>query len=734
MSLLEVSILMFAIGATVMIGFATHNIRQTTLSTTTATVTQAAILQSANSLLLNFAEKNGRLPCVDVDGDGREDCKNTTQKGWLPYRTIGLFASDVEKGQDTLRYLVQRSTPVDLTLASDVWQPAKFKSDPTTGPAYVHNVSRGYSQPNIGTPDLCHKLIANVGAKSSIFSNSKPPRSVVYAIAHSGARDADGDGNLFDGINGDATNGMEPSDRQSQSGKYDDRVLESTSDTMQRALGCDRLLQSIDSVGLSTDFFNDLTAQKTPTTQAIAMGVSGSRGLFNTYRIAQAIDGVRVSAETFALALIQLTAALGLEGATAGISTVALIDAIVDMALATISVVLSLDAILINIASVLTSISAVIVMAFAISHWNISTDVKGYDPTNEMVILEKTAAENKAQTAKLKTARDDGINQQNKLSQFSAEQLSKLRAIGNATVNEANKASKGSLNIATDIFDGGINATLSDARLWWNADQNYRFADAAYKKATTAEAARSSASESWGTLFGLTQAAIALEADPDKKANMLQANVELERQAASGGSVDEQIAQITQRIDALNGEIRSDPENSAESVRTRDALQTMLATIVPSTQAALIERQEKDNIRIQALATFRRSFSAVVDSAKIPYSYKKCADSSCVVETAYYDGRQAVEGALKNLFLGAFETIGGNLGQGAYFQMLTANANVEVLQNDYAASLDRDAKLALNLSSLKSIKEGQSVPAGDLPVWTGANEILRRVDQRGSAL
>lgn len=63
-----------------------------------------ATLALAHDALLGFALVHGRLPCVDVDGDGNEDCPSGGE-GALPWRTLGLTQA---RGRDAwdhpLRY------------------------------------------------------------------------------------------------------------------------------------------------------------------------------------------------------------------------------------------------------------------------------------------------------------------------------------------------------------------------------------------------------------------------------------------------------------------------------------------------------------------------------------------------------------------------------------------------------------------------------------------------------
>lgn len=154
-----------------------------------------ALLVRADQALTGFAVRHARLPCPDLDGDGREDCGGQAQIGRLPFRDLGL--PDLRAGR--LRYGVLRQddpSGVDLGRAGDRFHPLLVASLP---PVAVHTPLG-----NINGLDLCHQLhhasllpVAGDPGHLHTLSGGQP-RTMAYALAVAGS-DADGDGDAFDG-------------------------------------------------------------------------------------------------------------------------------------------------------------------------------------------------------------------------------------------------------------------------------------------------------------------------------------------------------------------------------------------------------------------------------------------------------------------------------------------------------------------------------------------------------
>ena len=132
-----------------------------------------AYLKETHSALSGYAERTGRLPYADSDGDGLENSGATA--GTLPYRTLQVAPTDPYKR--SLRYAFN---------------------------------------PNLGTnrASSCSALRTGLaGAPQVVDADGAPPAFPIAAILISaGPMDADGDGNMFDDLaagthQGDNTDG-----------------------------------------------------------------------------------------------------------------------------------------------------------------------------------------------------------------------------------------------------------------------------------------------------------------------------------------------------------------------------------------------------------------------------------------------------------------------------------------------------------------------------------------------
>lgn len=226
-------------------------------------------LRRADRAVITFVAQRNRLPCPDVDGDGREDalatgtgCSATAgQKGWLPLTTLGLDGTGTDQGaMPRLLYLVQRQAQ-DLGLADPVrHNPPAF--DTATG---QYSGVRPLNQ--IATTDICQGI---ENARSVALAGGQAQtdgRALAYALVHSGRGDFSGTGEGFEGLNRVATSvvAVEPPQRGWTPGVYDDRVWVQTYAGMATALECERLLASSRLMGFASEWVDEVNEQKEST-------------------------------------------------------------------------------------------------------------------------------------------------------------------------------------------------------------------------------------------------------------------------------------------------------------------------------------------------------------------------------------------------------------------------------------------------------------------------------------
>ncbi len=177
-SLLEMSVVLVIVG---LIGALFWQLLPRLQSTSHPEPAEVVQLRAAEDALAGFALAHSRLPCPDTNGDGFENCAATAHVGQLPQRTLGQVLPY------RLRYGVNRLATTDLTRLSNRYIP----NIPGTPPTTV--LQNGL--------DLCIAL--RDAQKSSLTGLPVGSMGVpaAFALASHGAADADGNGDLFDGLN-----------------------------------------------------------------------------------------------------------------------------------------------------------------------------------------------------------------------------------------------------------------------------------------------------------------------------------------------------------------------------------------------------------------------------------------------------------------------------------------------------------------------------------------------------
>jgi Tfp pilus assembly protein FimT len=201
---------------------------------------QRHTLVQAQQALLAYAAIFNRLPCPAMLPGGAENCADASQqKGWLPSQTLRMAGIDAGAHVGALRYLVSRGGGEnDLTLLSDAWRPLEYDED---GKTFFNMRSSGYPTNILTVADLCQRLeVARTTAVTASVAavNASTARSVVYALAHPGTSDADGDGDSFDGANAmlaPHANHLEDPGRRPSLSTYDDLVLEGSFTSLTRS-------------------------------------------------------------------------------------------------------------------------------------------------------------------------------------------------------------------------------------------------------------------------------------------------------------------------------------------------------------------------------------------------------------------------------------------------------------------------------------------------------------------
>lgn len=196
---------------------------------------QQALMIRAEQSLVGFLYANSRLPCPDTDDDGRENCSGGYQKGFLPWRTLGLPVL----GAETLRYGVYRDSTNGLNLALKA---QRFE------PLLIEG---GSASTSANLVDTCYALdvIAEQRVNASDTSmlhvgDATTERNVAYALAAPGATDMDGNGDVFDDRQSQSSPIFDRPTRQG-SATYDDRVVAAGFEALGSFLSCGESLAAI---------------------------------------------------------------------------------------------------------------------------------------------------------------------------------------------------------------------------------------------------------------------------------------------------------------------------------------------------------------------------------------------------------------------------------------------------------------------------------------------------------
>lgn len=273
-------------------------------------------LRTASDAIVGFALANSRLPCPDTNNDGLENCPSTGVVGTLPQKTIGqLFPKPI-------RYGVNTNAGANLTTLSNTFAP----TIPGTAPAIAP----------LNGLDLC--MLLETGQASSVGlpvgANNIPS---AFALAHSGAGDASGDGNLFDGLNVGTTFGAPGTPIRFG---YNDYTAALGFGELAQRLGCLNRMAEVNGAARSAMAAQDLwdlaifyrdfrffANDATRTTDIEMAELSLALAITDTLvAVAQLALAIADSAETFGAAVVAI-----------GLATVAVADAAANLALAIIA-------------------------------------------------------------------------------------------------------------------------------------------------------------------------------------------------------------------------------------------------------------------------------------------------------------------------------------------------------------------------------------------------------------
>jgi len=242
-SLIELSVVFVILGLAIGLGSFYAN----TLTQSVEQDVDFDVFVSPERALQGFVYANNRLPCPASDLGGVEDC--TLSKGFFPHQSVGLAKTTRNSAGSLLAYAIYNNAQGDLAndaalgILKDRNRPFVASSTPPVA------VSTALS--NLNQLDLCQAVYS---AKKTPFNSSylhisdgTTTEQVAYIIADPGGRDANNDGNKFDGLNVITGSSMSFEQPNKQADlNYDDFIKVGTFDSLWEGVGCSHGQVSID--------------------------------------------------------------------------------------------------------------------------------------------------------------------------------------------------------------------------------------------------------------------------------------------------------------------------------------------------------------------------------------------------------------------------------------------------------------------------------------------------------
>lgn len=742
LGMLESMLLLLVVTGALVAGAIAIKARQASI----AAEDEMAALTQADRFLASFVAAYHRLPCPATGDDGLENCASGAQKGRLPYRTLGLEGSMAAAGVGQLAYEVQRGA-VDLAQAAtgnNAFEPIDFGGDTYSARRALGNSGT--------TADFCQALASASGAavqsSHARVGSMADGYPVAYALAHPGRKDADGDGQLFDQLNAGTVASMELPSAGSVLASYDDRVVARTYDGLARMLDCGRLMASLDVMSLAAEVTEEVDSQKTWTvvTASLITGVNAVKAIVSGVKIAIGFGNMATATTYMTTASGLLATAIGTCVVLVGCAEIP--HAAASVAAAGVAIAASAVAIGLNAAALASSLVATGIGIAASIEAGKETQPVAMDMSASVTAADdarkearKWKADALANLTKANSDRDTAAAKRD-------TDEKALYDVAHSVITEANN--KGSPNkgtTSTTAYDSDLAAVKDKAKAWLLAGQNYEKAKDALEQARKAQTGTNTDTAQNDAAIAALQAQIDAETDPAKKAELQKALENLRAQRNTGDNsaqiqrLSQQIEEVKSQIEDLDRQIsvEADPERKASLQERRKLLQDQkdaLGSQLAGLSVTVASAQANKDAAEAAFKAARTALDSARDSAAdkfkaLPYVVRECTKKvvdkkeveTCTDVSYTFNGRQRVLDKLNDLY---------DTGRGSYIVWWSKNEVAVSAQQSYDKSVQQEADAESRYTQLLALSTGQSAgPAKLNQVWTGAADILKRVDQRG---
>lgn len=551
---------------------------------------QIDVLQRADQQLRGYAASYSRLPCPAYDDtDGKESC-GRGPKGLLPWRTLGIDAANARGNLAKLGYLVHNKPD---KMGSD-GKPIKATSNLTY---LVHRFNTKdwdgdkveLDDKTINSLDFCAALLLAAKDTDATFgqlSDGTTQRNMAYALAHPGARDADGDGNPFDGRNGISSTEMELPERAQAGSSYDDRVFARDFASLAQGANCPQLMASIDDMTLSVNVIDEVRVQKGWAT-ATATVLTAVNGVKTAVQAAKTIASAMVLADAISkvgTAVGQVSAAavgcvVGCPDLPRAIS--ALVASLVGVVASSAAIAANGVAVYSHIAATAMTATVMIQAGLSIEDSNIHIDDAADKACQAMKDSEKEKNEAATELTKANNAKTTAASKQ-------GEAWGAMLGYAHSLVDQINNAASPKTTHPLTWKDYVFDELNASWEAWSAALSAKAKAEADLKKAEDlADKAASTGNSKYNEdLKESLQEQIDAEEkktpkDEDKIAALKDALANVNAQIDAKNSSDKQIADLKAQIGDLQTQIskEKDPDRKAELEAQLSSLQSQLGEL-----------------------------------------------------------------------------------------------------------------------------------------------------------
>lgn len=206
-TLLEMMLVIFAMGLVL-----AANMVGRKADTQRNAVNEAVFMDAVVSALFNYARRNHRLPCPDLDGDGLEDASNgvcnsaATKAGGVPFSTLemsGLGPIDNGIGRQFVYGVYRGGGDVTRDLTRDAERTVPPHAPPHVSYRNLDDFKQALINARTVTQTVDPSEIFVTGNDANSGSSNcalNRVANMAFVVAYAGAKNADTEGGNFDGV------------------------------------------------------------------------------------------------------------------------------------------------------------------------------------------------------------------------------------------------------------------------------------------------------------------------------------------------------------------------------------------------------------------------------------------------------------------------------------------------------------------------------------------------------